>query len=249
MTSHGLWSSSENTDPILNPELYPDRPRTIYQWLGYDIMRIMVLYEGYCGESFARNLRTNHPISRPDESHVAVAHWSNGNSIGISFSKIIVNSIRPRVEEIGKIPRADNVFCNLMEYPVATKIPGILIVRINSGTFCFANATFIRERILKLVKEENGTEENTKRGIRVLILDVTNVMNIDTSAIHALEELHRELISRGIQMAVTNPKWQVITKMKASKFVDKIGDGWIFLSVGDAVDASILYKMNALNNC
>ncbi|XP_073276597.1 low affinity sulfate transporter 3 [Primulina huaijiensis] len=170
-------------------------------------------------------------------------------AIGISFSKIILNSIMPRVEEIGKIQGADNVFCNLVQYPMATKIPGILIVRINSGTFCFANADSIRERIMKLVKEENGTEKDTKRGLRVLILDMTNVMNIDTSAIHALEELHRDLISRGIDMAVTNPKWQVITKMKASKFVDKIGDGWIFLSVGDAVDASILLKSNALNNC
>ncbi|KAL8058367.1 hypothetical protein ABFX02_03G013500 [Erythranthe guttata] len=170
-------------------------------------------------------------------------------AVAISFAKIIVSSIKPSTEVLGRLPGTD-IFCNQLQYPVATKIPGILIVRINSGTLCFANANFIRGRIMKWVKDENHrSEESTKGGLRVMILDMTNLMNIDTSGIHAIKELHKELISRGIELAMANPRWQVITKMKASKFIEKIGPGWIFLSVSDAVDASLRLKSNGFNSC
>lgn len=63
----------------------------------------------------------------------------------MSFGKVIVTSIKPSTEEVGNLPGTD-LFCNMVQYPIANKISGILITRINSGTFCFANASFIRER-------------------------------------------------------------------------------------------------------
>ncbi|KAL1540536.1 Low affinity sulfate transporter 3 [Salvia divinorum] len=166
-------------------------------------------------------------------------------AVGISFGKIILLSIKPSTEVLGRLPGTD-IFCSINQFPVATKIPGIVIIRINSGTLCFANANFIRERILKWLSDENETKESNKAGIRVMILDMTNVMNIDTTGIHAMEELHKKLISRGIELAVANPRWEMINKMKAAKFVEKMGADWIFLSVGDAVEAmaSLRRKMN-----
>ncbi|XP_028113815.1 low affinity sulfate transporter 3-like isoform X2 [Camellia sinensis] len=70
-----------------------------------------------------------------------------------------------------------------------------------------------------------------------------DVMNIDTSGILALEELHKELVARGIELAVANPRWQVIDKLKVAKFVDKIGKGRIFLTVSEAVDTWFESKM------
>lgn len=46
-----------------------------------------------------------------------------------------------------------------------------------------------------------------------------------------------------LQLAVGNPRWKVIHKLKVAKFVDKIGKGWIFLSVSEAVDACFGSKM------
>ncbi|KAH6768331.1 slufate transporter 2 [Perilla frutescens var. frutescens] len=168
-------------------------------------------------------------------------------AVVMSFGKVIVTSIKPSTEILGKLPGTD-LFCNILQYPIANKLSGILITRINSGTFCFANASFIRERILKAVIDESNVEESTKGRLHVLVLDMTNVMNIDTSGIHALEEVHQKLIAKGVELAVVNPKWQVITKMKAAKFIERIGEEWVFLSMGDAVEASLRLKMNAANN-
>lgn len=63
----------------------------------------------------------------------------------ISFTKIILISIRPGTETLGKLPRTD-MFCDTAQYPMAVKIPGIMIIRVKSALFCFANANFVRER-------------------------------------------------------------------------------------------------------
>ncbi|RVW56189.1 Low affinity sulfate transporter 3 [Vitis vinifera] len=158
-------------------------------------------------------------------------------AVTISFAKIILNSIRPSVEGLGKLPGTD-IFCDINQYPMAIKTPGILIVRINSGLLCFANANFVRERIMKRVteKDEEG-KENSKERTQAVILDMSTVMNIDTSGICALQEVYNKLVSHNINLAVANPRWQVIHKLKLAKVVDKIGKDWIFLSVGEAVDA------------
>ncbi|KAL3619752.1 Low affinity sulfate transporter 3 [Castilleja foliolosa] len=165
-------------------------------------------------------------------------------AVVMSFGKIVVSSIKPSIEVVGRIPGTD-IFCNTTQYPVAIKLSGVLITRINSGTLCFANASFIRERIMRSVKEESDLEESNKGRLNILVLDMTNVTNIDTSGIHALQELHQKLIARDLELAVVNPRWQVINKMKASKLINKIGVGRIFLSISDAVDASIGLKTNS----
>lgn len=73
-------------------------------------------------------------------------HKFDGLQVTISFARILlVNAIRPGIETLGRLPRAD-VYCDMDQYPMAIKTPGILAVRINSALLCFANANFIRER-------------------------------------------------------------------------------------------------------
>ncbi|XWS23853.1 hypothetical protein CRYUN_Cryun28dG0050800 [Craigia yunnanensis] len=66
-------------------------------------------------------------------------------AVTISFAKILLNSIRPAVQLLGRLPRTD-IFCEVDQYPMAIKTPGILTLRVNSGLNCFANANFLRER-------------------------------------------------------------------------------------------------------
>lgn len=52
-----------------------------------------------------------------------------------------------------------------------------------------------------------------------------------------------------LQLAVASPRWQVIHKLKLAKFLDRIGREWIFLTVGEAVDACVSSKLTSLNSC
>lgn len=43
-------------------------------------------------------------------------------------------------------------------------------------------------------------------------------------------------ITIGMQLAIANPRWQVIHKLKLANFVGKMG-GRVYLSVGEAMDS------------
>ncbi|KAI3981078.1 hypothetical protein MKX01_032218 [Papaver californicum] len=164
-------------------------------------------------------------------------------AVTISFSRIILNSIRPGINSLGQLPGTNN-FCSTNQFPMSIKIPGVLILRVESSYLGFANASYVRERILRWVtEEENEESKENARTLQVVVLDMTNVLNIDTSGLHALEELHKELVSFDLQLAIASPTWKVMHKLKLSKFVDIIGSGWIFLTVSEAVDAYIGPKM------
>ncbi|CAM8881029.1 unnamed protein product [Rhodiola kirilowii] len=156
-------------------------------------------------------------------------------AVMVSLAKIVLVSMRPGAEVVGKIPGTD-IFCDISQYPMAAKTPGILIIRVNSALFCFANANFIREKILRRVSEEDS-ENATKGGLHFAVLDMSNVMNIDTSGIIALEDLHKKLGTTGIKLGLANPRWEVTDKLKKAKFVDKIGRKWLFMTVREAVES------------
>lgn len=163
-------------------------------------------------------------------------------ALTISFAKIILNAIRPGIETLGRLP-GTNMFCDVDQYPMAITSPGVLIVRVKSALLCFANANFVRERIMMWVTEEAEDNKGSAKGRnQLVVLDMSNLMNIDTSGIASLEEVHKQLVSQGMELAIANPRWQVIHKLKLAKFVNKIG-GRVFLSVAEAVDECSTIKI------
>lgn len=65
-------------------------------------------------------------------------------AVSISFAKILLQVTRPRTTLLGKLPRT-NVYRNIQQYPHATQIPGILIIRVDSAIY-FSNSNYIKER-------------------------------------------------------------------------------------------------------
>ncbi|OAY35879.1 low affinity sulfate transporter 3 isoform X2 [Manihot esculenta] len=167
-------------------------------------------------------------------------------AVTISFVKIIIVSIRPGTEILGRLPGTDT-FCDVDQYPMAIKTPPVLIIRIKSGFLCFANANFVKENIMKWATEGEAkdTKGIGKRTFQLVILDMSNLTNIDIAGIACLEELRKNLVSNGMELAITNPRWQVIHKLKLANFVGKLGEK-IYLSVGEAVDACLNPKIAAI---
>lgn len=64
--------------------------------------------------------------------------------MGISFAKILLQVTRPRTAILGKIPRT-SVYRNIHQYPEATMVPGVMIIRVDSAIY-FSNSNYVRER-------------------------------------------------------------------------------------------------------
>ncbi|XP_050206407.1 sulfate transporter 1.3 [Mercurialis annua] len=157
-------------------------------------------------------------------------------AVAISFAKILLQVTRPRTAILGKLA-GTNVYRNIQQYPGATKVPGVMIVRVDSAIY-FSNSNYIRERILRwLIDEEEELKSSYQPKIQFLIVEMSPVTDIDTSGIHDLEELYKSLLKKDIQLILANPGPVVIDKLHASSFAQTIGDDKIFLTVADAVSS------------
>ncbi|XP_058096699.1 sulfate transporter 1.3-like [Magnolia sinica] len=155
-------------------------------------------------------------------------------AVSISFAKILLQVTRPRTAVLGKLP-GTTIYRNIEQYPDAKRVSGILIVRVDSAIY-FSNSNYVRERILRwLSDEDEKLKASNQPRIQFLIVEMSPVTDIDTSGIHALEELYRSLQKREVQLVLANPGQAVINKLHESKFADIIGQDKIFLTVGEAV--------------
>ncbi|KAL0695141.1 hypothetical protein Bca4012_062321 [Brassica carinata] len=157
-------------------------------------------------------------------------------AVGISFAKILLQVTRPRTAILGKIPRT-SVYRNIHQYPEATRVPGAMIIRVDSAIY-FSNSNYVRERIQRwLTDEEEKVKAVSLPNIQFLIIEMSPVTDIDTSGIHALEDLYKSLQKRDIQLVLANPGPLVIDKLHVSNFADMLGYDKIFLTVAEAVDS------------
>ncbi|KAJ6852240.1 sulfate transporter 1.2-like [Iris pallida] len=156
-------------------------------------------------------------------------------AVSISFAKILLQVTRPRTALLGNLPRT-KIYRNIEQYPEATKVPGVLIVRVDSAIY-FSNSNYVKERILRWLRDEEEEKHEAKllQRIDFLIVEMSPVTDIDTSGIHALEELHRTLQKRDVKLVLANPGPVVMEKLSASDFMELIGHDMIFLTVDEAV--------------
>ncbi|XP_004506859.1 probable sulfate transporter 3.4 [Cicer arietinum] len=165
-----------------------------------------------------------------------------GIAVAISVFKILLHVSRPNTVVLGNIPGTP-IFHNLNQYKEALRIPSFIILAVESPIY-FANATYLQERILRWVREEeeriiaiNGST------LKCIILDMTAVTGIDTSGIDTLCELRRRLEQRSLQLVLANPIGNVMEKLHESNILNSFGMKGVYLSVGEAVaDISSSWK-------
>ncbi|CAL0331296.1 unnamed protein product [Lupinus luteus] len=153
-------------------------------------------------------------------------------AVGLSTFKILLQVTRPKTVMLGKIPGTD-IYRNLDQYKEAERIPGFLILSIEAP-INFANITYLNERTLRWIEEEDNIKEHSN--LRFIILEMSAVSAIDTSGISLFRELKSTLEKKGVELVLVNPLAEVIEKLKkADEDNDFIRADNLFLTVGEAV--------------
>jgi sulfate transporter 3 len=149
-------------------------------------------------------------------------------SVGFSIVRALLYVARPSTCKLGRIPNSV-MFRDIEQYPASEEMLGYIILQLGSPVF-FANSTYVRERILRWIRDE-------PEAIEFLLLDLSGVSTIDMTGMETLLEIQRILGSKNIKMVIINPRFEVLEKMMLSHFVEKIGKEYMFLSIDDAVQA------------
>eukprot|EP00475_Leptophrys_vorax_P015293 TRINITY_DN21664_c0_g2_i1.p1 TRINITY_DN21664_c0_g2~~TRINITY_DN21664_c0_g2_i1.p1 ORF type:complete len:376 (+),score=31.34 TRINITY_DN21664_c0_g2_i1:38-1129(+) len=148
----------------------------------------------------------------------------------LSMLKVLVQITRPHLATLGLVP-GTGVYRNIQQYMHAELTAGVYVLRVD-GPLYFPNANFVREKVLSLAEDEDA---NNGDKITHFVLDFTPVSDIDTTGIHALEELYNMLSKQSIQLGISNPSRMVLRKLVASGFLKVLGEEWLFLSAHEAV--------------
>jgi SulP family sulfate permease len=119
--------------------------------------------------------------------------------IAISLLLLIYRASHPHIAVLGKVPGTTGQYGDLERHPDNQQLPGIVILRVESGLF-FANADAVRQRVRAHAAQE---------GTRVVVLDAETAPTIDVTAVHMLAELTQSLEREGVRLLVTRQIGQV----------------------------------------
>ncbi|XP_021898061.1 sulfate transporter 3.1-like [Carica papaya] len=157
-------------------------------------------------------------------------------AVAISLLRLLLFVARPKTFVLGNLPNS-MAYRNTEQYQNATSVPGILILSIDAPIY-FANAGYLRERIGRWIdEEEDKLKSSGETSLQYIILDMSAVGNTDTSGISMLEEVKKIVDRRGLKLVLANPGAEVTKKLNKSKFIEKLGKEWMYITVAEAVEA------------
>ncbi|WVZ15826.1 hypothetical protein V8G54_013392, partial [Vigna mungo] len=153
-------------------------------------------------------------------------------SVGLGVLRALLYVARPAPCKLGKLAEV-GLYRDTEQYKVST-FAGVLIIQLGSPVY-FANSNYVKERIMRYIRSEQAS---TGENVEHIVLDLSGVTSIDTTAIKALDELVKVLTKNAIKILFVNPRVEVLEKLVLSKFVDKIGKEAFYLTLDEAVMAS-----------
>jgi MFS superfamily sulfate permease-like transporter len=152
-------------------------------------------------------------------------------AIALSVLDLLYRVARPHDAIQGFVPGLAGMH-DVDDYPQAVTLPGLLVYRYDSPLF-FANASDFRRRALDAVR----TVESTQGPVHWVLLNTESNVEVDSTAVDTLEELRRELASRGIELALARVKNDLAVPLTRAGLLQRIGPDRVFPTLPTAVEA------------
>ncbi|MGW0949403.1 SulP family inorganic anion transporter [Streptomyces sp. NPDC002623] len=149
-------------------------------------------------------------------------------AVGLSVAELLTRVARPHDAVEGVVPGVAGMH-DVDDYPEARTIPGLLVYRYDSPLF-FANAENFRRRALAAVDEQSDP-------VRWFVLNTEANVEVDITALDAVDELRRELTERGVVFALARVKQDLLDDLKAYGLADAVGADHMFPTLPTAVSA------------
>lgn len=150
--------------------------------------------------------------------------WGIVAGAGLSIALYLWRTSRPHMAEVGRVGETEH-FRNVLRHEVETH-PALLAIRVDESLY-FANTAYLEDELLARVADH--------REIEHLVLIMSAVNFIDTSALETLESLTEGLHDAGVALHLAEIKGPVMDRLQRVGFLDKLRGGQVFLSTHDAV--------------
>lgn len=123
-----------------------------------------------------------------------------GVGVILSLAMVIFRTSRPHVAVLGKVPNT-KIYRNVARFEGLEELDGLKIMRFDAQLY-FANSNFFKEKLEDIFTENKDT-------LKVLLLDFVSVNEMDSSAVHALEEIVEDYRAHGKDIYLSGVKGPV----------------------------------------
>ena len=144
--------------------------------------------------------------------------------IGLSLAMLLYRASTPHIAVVGRIAGTEH-FRNIERHGVVT-IPGVLFLRIDESLF-FGNLSAVEARL--------SAEIDRAVNLRDVVLIMSAVNRVDTTAMEVLDDINRDLGERGIRLHLAEVKGPVQDRLANSPLWQHLS-GQVHLSVNGAFE-------------
>ena len=149
-------------------------------------------------------------------------------AVGLSVAELFARVARPPASVLGRVPGLAGLH-DITDYPDAQTFPGLVVFRYDAP-LCFANASDFRSRALAAVEAEDSPVE-------WFLLNAEAIVELDMTAVEALELLAADFGRRGIVFAMARVKQDLRAQLRRSGLLKLIDESKIYPTLPVAVDA------------
>ncbi|WP_155368556.1 SulP family inorganic anion transporter [Catellatospora vulcania] len=148
-------------------------------------------------------------------------------AVALSVAEMLARVARPHDAVLGIVPGVAGMH-DIEDYPQARTVPGLMIYRYDSPLF-FANAQDLRRRALASVSQAPD--------VKWFVLNAEAIVEVDITAMEAVEELRNELAQRDIVFGMAHVKQELMDEMVSFGLAEAVGRDRIFHTLPTAVAA------------
>ncbi|WP_418001615.1 SulP family inorganic anion transporter [Mycobacterium sp. PDNC021] len=149
-------------------------------------------------------------------------------AVGLSILDLLRRIAHAHDSVLGFVPGLAGMH-DLNDYATAAPLPGLVVYRYDAP-LCFANAQDFHKRALAAVDRTDGHVE-------WFILNAEANVEVDLTALDALDQLREDLAQRGIVFSIARVKQHLRDALAAAGLLARIGEDRIFPTLPTAVDA------------
>lgn len=147
--------------------------------------------------------------------------------IGASLVKFVGRAALPRITTLGRLPRTV-AYADLERHPEAQAVEGVTVQRVEGRIF-FGNADRVMRRIAERAQKEDA---------HTLVLDASGIHTLDSTSIHAFEDLLDRLADRDVRLVLARPSASVAGLLQRAGLIERLGGAGVFHLVHEAVELS-----------
>jgi sulfate permease, SulP family len=137
-----------------------------------------------------------------------------GLGIAASLLLLVARSARPHITEIGLVAET-GTYRNVDRYSTRTD-PRVLLIRVDAALL-FATAPAVQRRIEQLAASRDER-------LRAVVLDCSAVSDVDGDGIHVLDEAHRSLAERDVELHLATVRGPVRDALFRADRLDRLCD-------------------------